>query len=306
MNTLYENRQNIRTIRDTLALEPCPYYAHQQLLKQSIDASTISIVMTSSNRSKQTYFTLDSIRRSQFKNVHIVLVDDSTDDPVRSEQLDTYPFTIDFIQINRSKKIWANPCVNYNIGFRFVKGDSVIIQNAEVCHVGDVLAYLNERSLKDNTYYVMDVAASKDFTTNQQIYDTDLSTTDIFHKSHLYHMWYQSATRNNKYHFLTALTRKTLEAFGGFSYDYTYGEGYDDDDMLLRVAAANISIVCCHFPEAPCGGIHLFHNSSNFHQPSNQPLFLAKQRYLNAYKTYVEVSQAGEGFEEAYAKLARI
>jgi glycosyltransferase involved in cell wall biosynthesis len=94
--------------------------------------------MTACNRSKQTYFTLQTIQNSSHKAIQIILVDDSDSDPIAKEELEKYPFYIDFISIKMQNKKWVNPVVNYNIGFEYIRGSKVVIQNAEVCHVGDV------------------------------------------------------------------------------------------------------------------------------------------------------------------------
>ena len=40
---------------------------------------------------------------------NVIIVDDSTNDPIKKEVLETYPFYIDFITINRENKKWHNP-----------------------------------------------------------------------------------------------------------------------------------------------------------------------------------------------------
>ena len=82
-------------------------------------------------------------------------MDDSDVDPIIKEELEKYSFYIDFISIKRQNKNWINPCVNYNIGFEFIKGSKVIIQNSEVCHIGDVLIFI-DNNLKQNEYLVFD------------------------------------------------------------------------------------------------------------------------------------------------------
>ena len=280
-------------------------YTHHCISKNSIDENTITIVMTSSNRSKQTYYTLDTIQRSAYKNIQVILVDDSTD------KLDTYPFSIDFLVIHRDKKFWHNPCVNYNIGFKFIKGGNIILQNAEVCHVGDVLSYIQPLFCDDH-YFVFDVAACVNYGANDAIYGSDTTSTDIYKQSHLFDVWYQSESANRKLHFLTALSRSTFQKVGGFSYDYTFGCSYDDDDFLLRIVSNQDNrIVCCHHTTSQCGGIHLFHvrNSTTTGWDNgrelNETLYNAKKEYVNKYKVYLEVSETAETFDGAYCTLAR-
>ena len=287
-------------------------YTHHPICKNSIDDATITIVMTSSNRSKQTYYTLDTIQRSAYKNVQVVLVDDSTDDPIRIDKLSTYPFSIDFIVINRANKQWHNPCVNYNIGFKFIKGGNVIIQNAEVCHVGDVLSYIRPHFCDDH-YFVFDVAASRNYDANDAIYRLDTTSTNVYTTPGLFDTWYQSERKeyNYKMHFLSVISRTTLQKIGGFSYDYSLGCSYDDNDFLLRLLAnEDMRILCCHHTSVHCGGIHLFHvrNSPTTGWDNgrelNETLYNAKKKYLDKYKVYLEVSETTETFDETYSKLA--
>ena len=103
--------------------------------------------MTSSNRSKQVYYTLNTIQNSDYKNIQVIIVDDSDNDPILEINLRKYPFYIDLICIKKENRNWHNPCVNYNIGFEFIKGSKVIIQNSEVCHIGDVLIFIDKTLL---------------------------------------------------------------------------------------------------------------------------------------------------------------
>ena len=314
MNTLLKSKPDILRVKREVETNESNIYTHHCISKNSIDDSTITIVMTSSNRSKQTYYTLDTIQRSAYKNVQVILVDDSTDDPIRIDKLDTYPFSIEFIVIDRDKKFWHNPCVNYNIGFKFIKGGNIIIQNAEVCHVGDVLSYI-QPLFCDNHYFVFDVATCANYGANDTIYVSDTTTTDIYKQGHLFDIWYQSETRNLKYHFMSALTRHTFEKMKGFSYDYAFGRSYDDDDLLLRIISNQDNrIVCCHHTTSHCGGIHLFHvrnsNTTGWDhgingRELNDTLYNAKKKYVDKYKKYIEVSETVETFDEVYATLAR-
>jgi glycosyltransferase involved in cell wall biosynthesis len=311
MNTLKQSKDNISRVKREVETNESSIYTHHCISKNTIDDTTITIVMTSSNRSKQTYYTLDTIQRSAYKNVQVVLVDDSTDDPLRIDKLDTYPFSIDFLVIHRDKKFWHNPCVNYNIGFKFIKGGNIIIQNAEVCHVGDVLRYIQPLFCDDH-YFVFDVATCVNYGANDAIYGSDTTTTAIYKQTQLFDIWYQSESANRKLHFLTALSRSTFQKVGGFSYDYAFGCSYDDDDLLLRIISNQDNrIVCCHHTTSQCGGIHLFHvrNSTTTGWDNgrelNKTLYDAKKKYVDKYKKYLEVSETAETFDEAYLKLTR-
>ena len=193
---------------------------HLRIPNIPITEETISIVMTASNRSKQTYFTLQTIQNSSHKAIQVIIVDDSDADPITKEELAKYPFYIDFISIKRENKIWINPVVNYNIGFQYIQGTKLIIQNAEVCHIGDVLAYMGEQMIPDN-YYVCDVKAAKSLYTNDVIYQSNTNTIDIYNNHSLFGIWYQSRERTVNYHFLSGMTMDTFNKIKNFSYDYS-------------------------------------------------------------------------------------
>jgi hypothetical protein len=312
MNTLKNAREAIYNIKNAVLTNTPTIYNHRFLNKNTINDETVSIVMTSSNRSKQTYYTLDTIQRSAYKNVHVVIVDDSTVDPIDVSHLETYSFSIDFVEIIRSNKTWHNPCVNYNIGFKFVKGGMVIIQNAEVCHIGDVISYVVS-NIRENTYFVFDVAASSSYTSNDIIYTLDSSKTDIYNNK-LFDVWYQGQSNNRKYHFLTACNLNTFQKIGGFSYDYSMGSSYDDDDLVLRIIANSINIQPVHHTQINCGGIHLYHVRNDTPtsggwdtgKESNEKLLNKKTAYFNKYKVYMEVSENDDTFIDNYNKLEAV
>ena len=132
MNELKKNLHNLDRLRKFVILKDSTYFKHTLIENLSISNDTISIVMTSHNRSKQVYFTLKTISMSSFKNVQIILVDDSDSDKVDVEKLKEIPYYIDFIEIDRGKKFWHNPVVNYNIGFEYIKGSKIIIQKRKM------------------------------------------------------------------------------------------------------------------------------------------------------------------------------
>jgi hypothetical protein len=306
MQTLLRSKEHIFNIKSKVETGDTTLYSHFCIENGTIDNNTISIVMTSSNRSKQTYFTLQTMSNSVNKNVQVIIVDDSDGDPIDADVLKNYPFTIDFIKINRANKCWHNPLVNYNIGFQFIKGSKVVIQNAEVCHVGDLLQFVNNNVCEENKYYVFDVNASKDFETNQQIYNSNMNTIEIYSKD-LFDHWYQCANNNRNLHFLTALTKSTFDKIGGFSYDYTMGSWYDDDDFVLKIKAKNIDIVNIFHDTYNVGGIHLHHGYSSHTWDQgverNQNLFNIKQLIYQKCGKYIDATENIEDFECKYLTL---
>ena len=306
MNTLKANKDLIFQIKEEVYHFNSSIITPVVINNHPITNTTVSIVMTTSNRSKQTYYTLDTIKRSIYEDIHVIIVDDSTYDPIKKEVLETYPFYIDFITINRANKKWHNPLVNYNIGFKYVKGCKVIIQNSEVCHVNDVSFYIYNHTF-DNNYYVMDVKASKSFETNEMIYSMDTKSITIFNNEELFSMWYQHESNNRNYHFLTAMTRNTFELVKNFSYDCTMGTCFDDDDFLLKIKSKGINIVNLFNVPYGLGGIHLFHTNAivtwDNGREHNNHLFSNKLNVYNRTGHYVDVTENYNNFDIEYNKL---
>ena len=253
-----------------------------------ITGKTISIVMTACNRSKQTYFTLQTIQNSSHKAVQVIIVDDSDVDIITKEELKKYPFYIDFISIKRQNKNWVNPVVNYNIGFKYIQGTKIIIQNAEVCHVGDVLGYMGEKIIPNN-YYVCDVRAAKSLGANNIIYASDISTIDIYKNNSIFGIWYHGRDRIMNYHFLSGMTIDTFNKIKNFSYDYTMGIAYDDDDFLLKIIANQINVVNLFHDEFHFGGIHLWHIRLSMKKiESNKNIFIRKKEIYKEFGKYID------------------
>jgi len=295
IETLLSNRQKIAYIKRNL--KTGIFYQHTRIQKQALTPETVSIVMTSSNRSKQTYYTLSTISRDRYKNVQVILVDDSTSDPISINILQSYPFTIDFISILPHKKMWGNPCINYNIGFQFIEGGKVIIQNAEVCHVGNVVEYVHT-NVSDNSYMIFDVKTTEGLQYNDIVYSRSMINTDIYSDKEVFagDSWYQSALhRNARFHFLTAVTRETFNKIGGFSYDYSVGNAYDDDDFVLRIDSLGIHTTSVEHKHVKCGGIHLYHTPSEIAWGSKLPLndlvFEEKKKHYEKTGQYKEILQ---------------
>jgi len=295
MELLLNSKDIIAEIKRKVDNKDPSLFNHHVINVRELPNDTISIVMTSSNRSRQTYFTLFTIGKSAHKKVHVVLVDDSDVDPIDINILATkYNLYIDFIRIKRENKNWVNPVVNYNIGFTFIKGCKVVIQNAEVCHIGDPLSLINVGIENDN-YYAFDVKSSNSFDDNEKIYRSDVSNTSIYNKPGINWLaWYQHANHGNRFlHFFTALTRQTFDKIQGFSYDYTMGKDFDDDDFVLKIKSQNITLLNIENKKYNCGGIHLFHQNAYEgyckDKVSNQPIFEYKFGLWNSEKQYISI-----------------
>ena len=288
---LLSNRRKILDIKSRVESRDPSMFDHFVINNCEITPDTTTVVMTASNRSKQTYFTLQSMLKSKCKNLQIILVDDSTEDPINMNILKNYPYYIDLIVVNRENKNWVNPCVNYNIGFQFIQGRIVVIQNAEVCHVGDPLNHICD-NLKDDEYFVFDVMATSSYESNEEIYKSDLTDVYIYNKC-LYKEWYQHSVVNNRnLHFFTAMTRNTFSKINGFSYDYSIAMDYDDPDLLLKIIDKNINIINVPVDMYHIGGIHLYHgisyNTWGQGLKNNEIVYNLKKYEFDKTQTYIE------------------
>jgi glycosyltransferase involved in cell wall biosynthesis len=110
------------------------------------------------NRKKQLSITLKSLLLSKHKNFELIIVDDVSDpneciNDLVLEYRTKHNMNIKLFRVTKELKTYINPCVPYNIALSQVdpKTDIVIVQNPEVCHVGDILSYVSEK-LQSNDY----------------------------------------------------------------------------------------------------------------------------------------------------------
>lgn len=264
-----------------------PHYFELTIFNDRPDID-ISIVMTTYNRSKQTYFTLTTIAKSAFKKVQVIIVDNSTTDKLNLDRLTAMNLCIYHVIVKN--KFWANPCVNYNAGFKLIKGSKIIIQNAEVCHIGDVVDYVN-LNLQDNQYFVFDVPTLKNASINSRLHEMDTGIENYANISKLFAGWYQHGKHNNRcFHFLTAITALTFRQMDGcFDYDFCAGSSYDDDEFIFRIRALEIHVI--NVPSSGKNavmGVHQWHVVSGRDWDkglvSNKELLDLKKNYFLKHK----------------------
>lgn len=231
------------------------YFQVTMINEQIINDNFISIVMTTCDRPVQTYFTLKTFSQSLYKNIQVIIVDDGVNEPLDIDILTTFNIHIELVRI--TKKIWINPCIGYNIGFNRIRGGKVIIQNSEVCHIGDIIAYVRIM-VNDNEYHSFDVYAMNTIDENKKLYDiNDLSYDNKETIIAMPGMWYQHPIhRNANFHFLTAMTINSFRMVNEFHIDYSVGIDYDDYDFVLTIIENGIAIIC---PDGPVMGIHQWH-----------------------------------------------
>lgn len=225
----------------------------------------ISIVMSYYNRLSQLRYTLKTISRSRFKDIEIIIVDDFSlpeEDPqCLIDEYKDLDIRVIHMREQVTKKNYCNPCVPYNVGLRASRGDMVIIQNPECCHMGDVVNYVAS-NLQESTYLSFHCwSCVKHETRELQATDhLDLIPTK---KSR----WYNhEIERPVAFHFCNAITRLDLIKINGFDERYSRGHNWDDAEILYRIKKI-CSVKFVHDPYV----IHQYHHKSYGHPDNIQP-----------------------------------
>ena len=210
----------------------------------------ISIVTAYYNRKTLFLRTLKSIEEQISDNlkglVEVIVVDDGSAEEERLEGLEKeYSFTLKVIRLDSEDKWYSNPCIPFNAGFKEARGDIVIIQNPECCHVGNLLEFAVANTTEDNYLSFSCWALSKEDTEN--FGEKDIVLTDEKSTSELYPGWYNHPKFNARgYHFASAIKKSNLDKLGGFDEAYAKGIAFDDDEFIYRIAKnLNLNVVIC-------------------------------------------------------------
>lgn len=235
----------------------------------------ISIVMAYYNRLPQLRHTLKSILRSAEQDYEVIIVDDFSDDLNNISLINSeFPsLDIKIIEMRKllGKKYYCNPCVAYNTGFRYSRGDKIIIQNPECCHMGDVISYV-KHNLTDSDYYTFHCWAMSKSDTDRLQQNLPTSIGKVEGKSR----WYNHKTeRPAALHFTSAITRKNLVDLNGFDERYSQGFNYDDNEFVERIKNKSLDI---KFIEDPFV-VHQYHRKSYGHPENPQPTVDNQQLY---------------------------
>jgi len=254
----------------------------------------ISIVMAAHNRKNQLPLTLESLKESKHPNFEVIIVDDaSDDDQVVSDfiAVGDYEFDVKIIPISRQEKTWVNPCMAYNIGIRYATKEVILLQNAEVMHVGDVLKFTAEnirpRDWLTFNCYGLDRKKTEALRNGQR-----LSHSDIEKMSQ--RIGGNSVARDDvdgwlnhyerhfvAYHYCGAIFREDLmRDLGGFSEDFKDLIGGDDDHFVRNLVRLKYNFKISTFNTQPFT-LHLHHErtdnlkkrSSADREASRQALF---------------------------------
>ena len=269
--------------------------------RDRLSTPRVSIVMTYYQRKEQLDYTLKTMGWSRFDAdlVELIIVDDcSTGQHSLSEWILDQQIAIKLIVLGpeyKRDKNYCNPAIPYNIGFSEVKGDSVIIQNPEVCHIGDVIQYTVDH-LRDSDYLVFTCAAMPNDDLNREIrtlyssHDLNVSiqmvrrslrelSLDAENSPAFWHS--HSVCQAAAFHFLTAIPAIHLFSLGGFLEEFSFGFCADDNEFIFRIRnRLRLQIRFVDYNSAPFG-IHQWHPKFLYFQRNLDFLHYRNRRLLS-------------------------
>lgn len=273
------NHTNFENIKDNSFKEIFNKYLNDKdkFFLKNLEFKKISIILAYYNRKNQFIQTLESIKKSNYKNKEIVIIDDNS---FPEQRVNTFineikeDLDIKVITIEENEKKWVNPCIPYNIGFKEATGDIIIIQNPEVMHVGDCLSFVNE-NLKKGDWLSFNCYGSPNFNFNNKI--KGMNNNEIFNLINInsQRIGGNSVERDDvggwlnhyekhfvAYHYLAAIHKDDLfeKMNGGFNEIFKDGIGCDDDEFIKRLIYNNFNFKTTKFINNKPFAVHLFHD----------------------------------------------
>lgn len=192
------------------------------------------------------YFKRPSLRFSLGSFIHhysdrndfeIVIVEDSknaTSDSLHTELLSIIDTFKDKMPIKHivDPKVSFNPASKYNRGAEVALGSIIVLTNPETPHVINILGEIDKENFSN--LYVVCACLSVDL-----LEDKGDILNSVFNPV----QWYQHTQhRASNYHFCSAISKENYLKIGGFNELFSGGIGYDDDNFVKRVQAAQLLI----------------------------------------------------------------
>jgi len=220
---------------------------------------SISIVMAYYTRWPQCRMTLRSLELSKQKhNLEVIIIDDGTIDEehiIKREQILEFSFPIYVHHIPASIKNWKCPVIPFNYGLRLTRGDWVIIQNPECCHVGDICDFVLT-SCDPDEYHTLSVCVSPSTRVNDQISESMGKVDQLLS----FDTWYNHPVHNAwALHFCSAIHKNNLQKIGGFNNSMKEGIDWDDNEFLERDKRVVSKVNIWNPSDSHCFCIHLWH-----------------------------------------------
>lgn len=227
------------------------------------------------NRKKLLLRTLNSMRNSLIKEYEVVIVDDASSEEHRLEDiLEDYPEVV-LHRINPEDKDWCNPCIAYNKAFELCQYKTIIIQNPECYHFGDVLSSAINNVNRFNYVLFPVYALNQDETENQFENVVNKSQHELlnylkpepWNGIEGFSGWYNHPLYNRRgLHFCAAIHRSSLKELKGFDERFAYGYSFDDDEFINRVQMNGYRVDFLNEPTV----FHQWHYSTHI---NNDPKF---------------------------------
>ncbi len=291
------NNFNAKCTMDKLIL---PYLKYKNAMNKK--NKKVSIVMAYYNRREQLLFTLKTIENSKYKNIEIIIVDDGSNNEYKLDDVvNKYHFDIKLIRIEPENKKWVNPCIPYNIGIKNATGDIIVLQNPEVCHVGDCIKFIVD-NIDDGQYISFNCYGLPNPSHNEmikKIYNGADDITDIYNNINnrankaggnaFFNKNVGGWLNHHKYHFvayhyLAAMTRNTMNYIGGgFCELYKNGVCYDDNDFIKQLIYKKIKFLTTIFSNDKPFCIHQYHKSIKHNKNTwlhNQKIFFKRMNEI--------------------------
>ena len=217
----------------------------------------LSIVIPYYNRKALLLNVLKSIEyHSKWHAVEIIIVDDGSND---ENKVDFDFIDYKLIRLERSSS-WQGPCIAYNIGFKAVTGDIIMINSSEVVHNGNIIDYVY-KNMKPDKYIAFSTYMMRE--------------TDTLDRISYDNFWGVHSTVGNFIPYCGVIAKEKMEILGGYDERFAKGIGFDDYDFTHRVKNLGIERICVDNPYA----LHQWHKPTDYPNTINRDLL----EFLNTY-----------------------
>lgn len=160
--------------------------------------------------------------------MEIVIVDDGSPEPYRAPA--GLPWRVLVARLP-AKDGPLNPCVPFNRGAALASGEFIGITNPENLHLAPVLPALLDEVMRggESTYALAACRWGRTWHCHSSVAAPVVEGVPL--------------PAGSGYHFLGLMYRALWARCGGFDEDYRDGAGYDDPDLVLRLARAGARFV---------------------------------------------------------------
>lgn len=223
---------------------------------KEIDKPTISILITTFNRTNLLKYNLESLSKQNLDNFEYEII--ILDEGKQTEEIDNLLLNYNNIKyintgITKKDNEWRCPSFAINIGLKQAKGDYIILMCAEIYSIDNTIEELIRPLLNGDKYLTIPINA----------YDDDKTTLNSLDKKENIKI-NQDKKLNTYIPFIMGMKKEEIIKIGGYDEDFT-GIGYDDNDIIERLKLnGNVHL------QVNCSAIHLWHE--RFSYDDNSPV----------------------------------